>query len=85
FHGLVKKITNANLRKLDDESPDQYNLRVAEILNSYVESTNFLDKYDAILIDEGQDFAQEWIQSLVKILNPETNSILFCYDPAQNI
>ncbi|MEI1703968.1 3'-5' exonuclease [Acinetobacter baumannii] len=85
FHGLVKKITNANLRKLDDESPDQYNLRVAEILNSYVESTNFLDKYDAILIDEGQDFAQEWIQSLVRILNPETNSILFCYDPAQNI
>ncbi|EPQ6304408.1 3'-5' exonuclease, partial [Acinetobacter baumannii] len=51
----------------------------------YVESTNFLEKYDAILIDEGQDFAQEWIQSLVKILNPETNSILFCYDPAQNI
>ncbi|MDC4844019.1 AAA family ATPase, partial [Acinetobacter baumannii] len=85
FHGLVKKITNANLKKLDDESQDQYNLRVAEILNSYVESTNFLEKYDAILIDEGQDFAQEWIQSLVKILNPETNSILFCYDPAQNI
>lgn len=85
FHGLVKKITNANLKKLDGESQDQYNLRVAEILNSYVESTNFLEKYDAILIDEGQDFAQEWIQSLVKILNPETNSILFCYDPAQNI
>lgn len=85
FHGLVKKITNANLKKLDNESQDQYNLRVAEILNSYVESTNFLEKYDAILIDEGQDFAQEWIQSLVKILNPETNSILFCYDPAQNI
>ncbi|WOE33911.1 3'-5' exonuclease [Acinetobacter baumannii] len=85
FHGLVKKITNANLKRLDNESQDKYNLRVAEILNTYVDKSNFSHKYDAILIDEGQDFAQEWIQSLVKILNPETNSILFCYDPAQNI
>lgn len=85
FHGLVKKITNANLTMLENESQDDYNVRISEILNSYINKVNFPHKYDAILIDEGQDFAQEWIQSLVKILNPESNSILFCYDPAQNI
>ena len=41
--------------------------------------------YDAILIDEGQDFLTEWMQGLTQLLNPETDSLLFCYDPAQNV
>lgn len=85
FHGLVKKLTKANLKILENESSDDYNLRIAKILNHHLDINPSIEKYDAILIDEGQDFAQEWIQSLVKIVNPESNSILFCYDPAQNI
>lgn len=85
FHGLVKKITNANLTMLEKETQDEYSLRITEILNKHLDSAELTQKYDAILIDEGQDFAQEWIQSLIRVLNPKTNSILFCYDPAQNI
>ncbi|MBF7682949.1 AAA family ATPase [Acinetobacter sp. B5B] len=85
FHGLVKNITQANLKMLNNESSDAYNIRVSNILNDYLDKNELSQKYDAILIDEGQDFAQEWIQNLVKVVNPESNSILFCYDPAQNI
>lgn len=85
YHGLVKKTTQANLKILHNETQDEYNVRIADILNNYLRNNTSHQKYDAILIDEGQDFAQEWIQSLVNIINPESNSILFCYDPAQNI
>ncbi|RMH34928.1 MAG: DNA helicase II, partial [Gammaproteobacteria bacterium] len=41
--------------------------------------------YDAILVDEGQDFATEWMQGLSQLLNERSDSLLFCYDPAQNV
>jgi superfamily I DNA/RNA helicase len=41
--------------------------------------------YDAILIDEGQDFDEDMVQAVARLLNPKTNSLLFCYDPAQNV
>ncbi|OWR33164.1 nuclease [Saccharibacillus sp. O23] len=44
-----------------------------------------LPKYDAILIDEGQDFGPEWLELLSKVLNPETQSLLLVEDKAQNI
>ncbi len=44
-----------------------------------------LPKYDAILIDEGQDFEPEWLELLSKVLNPKTQSLLLVEDKAQNI
>ncbi|MDO3408377.1 3'-5' exonuclease [Saccharibacillus sp. CPCC 101409] len=44
-----------------------------------------LPKYDAILIDEGQDFEPSWLELLSKVLNPETQSLLLVEDKAQNI
>ena len=87
FHSLVKSVTNAKLFMLNNEKQADYNSRVGDILNDYLALDNVAesDKYDAILIDEGQDFAQEWIIGLSKLVKAETNHILFCYDPAQNI
>lgn len=87
FHGLVKQITRANLSMLNNEKQTDYNSRVGQILLDYLEQANLAatEQYDAILIDEGQDFAQEWIIGLSKLVKPEINNILFCYDPAQNI
>lgn len=42
-------------------------------------------RYDAILIDEGQDFHEDFYRLIVQHLNPETNSLLICYDHAQNL
>ena len=87
FHSLVKSITGAKLYMLNNEKQAEYNSRVGSILNEHLERDILpeADKYDAILIDEGQDFAQEWIIGLSKLVKAETNNILFCYDPAQNI
>jgi superfamily I DNA/RNA helicase len=82
---LVKKLTNANLRKLSSESNEQWDARVASILRNAIAQGLIRHSYDAILIDEGQDLAMEWIESVIGLLNEKTNSLLFCLDPAQNI
>ncbi|WP_078596345.1 3'-5' exonuclease [Evansella clarkii] len=41
--------------------------------------------YDAILIDEGQDFEPQWFQLVSQLLNPETKSLLLVEDRAQSI
>ena len=42
-------------------------------------------KYDAILIDEGQDFEPSWLKLVYHSLNPNTNSLLLVEDRAQQI
>lgn len=44
-----------------------------------------LPKYDAIMIDEGQDFDSEWFKLVSCMLNPETKSLLLVEDRAQSI
>ena len=42
--------------------------------------------FDAVIIDEGQDFAGEWIDSLTQLLrDPERGIMRFFYDPAQRL
>ena len=41
--------------------------------------------YGAVLIDEGHDFKPEWYQLVVKMVDPETESLLVLYDDAQSI
>ena len=41
--------------------------------------------YQAILIDEGQDFADEWYRLLLRALDPGTNRLLIALDSSQNI
>lgn len=42
-------------------------------------------QYAAILIDEGHDFAPEWLKLVVQMVAPETNSLLILCDDAQSI
>lgn len=41
--------------------------------------------YEAILVDEAQDFASLWFTAILKMLNPETRSLLIVADNAQKI
>lgn len=41
--------------------------------------------YDAILIDEGQDFKGSWLRLVLRCLNPDTQSFLLVEDRAQDI
>ena len=42
-------------------------------------------QYHAILIDEGHDFAPEWLKLVTQMVDPTTNSLLVLYDDAQSI
>ncbi len=42
-------------------------------------------KYQAILVDEGQDFYDEWFQALLEVLDPNTDSLFIVYDNTQSI
>jgi superfamily I DNA/RNA helicase len=42
-------------------------------------------QYRAILIDEGHDFAPQWLRLVTQMVDPETNSLLLLYDDAQSI
>ncbi|MFX1298102.1 MAG: DEAD/DEAH box helicase [Promethearchaeota archaeon] len=41
--------------------------------------------YDAVLIDEAQDFERDWFLPIMKVLNPEINSLLITCDGLQGI
>ena len=42
-------------------------------------------QYQAVLIDEGHDFAPEWLKLVTQMVDPNTNSLLLLYDDAQSI
>ena len=42
-------------------------------------------QYQAVLIDEGHDFAPEWLKLVTQMVDPATNSLLLLCDDAQNI
>lgn len=42
-------------------------------------------QYQAVLIDEGHDFAPEWLKLITQMVDPTTNSLLLLYDDAQSI
>lgn len=42
-------------------------------------------QYQAVLIDEGHDFAPEWLKLVTQMVDPATHSLLLLYDDAQSI
>jgi len=42
-------------------------------------------QYQAVLIDEGHDFAPEWLKLVTQMVDPATNSLLVLCDDAQSI
>lgn len=73
FHQWLKKELKTNPYKID-----QY---IEQLENGKAISP----KYDAILIDEGQDFEGNWLHLASLCLNPETKSLLLVEDRAQSI
>lgn len=55
------------------------------LLNKVNNNEGILPVYDAIMIDEGQDFEPDWLKLLSCCLNPDTQSLLLVEDRAQSI
>ncbi len=59
--------------------------QIPDLLEKLSLGTEGFPRYDAVLIDEGQDFQPEWLALVSRLLNPETRSLLLVEDRAQTI
>ena len=77
----------ANIRaKKEDKEGDFFQDFVPKILNQMISSQGENQiLYDAILIDEAQDFEKVWFEPIMQLLNPDTNSLLITCDGLQGI
>ena len=41
--------------------------------------------YQAVLVDEGQDFSDDWYRVILRALDPTSDSLLIALDPSQNV
>lgn len=46
---------------------------------------NYPKKYQAILVDEAQDFYDEWFLALLEVLDNNSNCLFFVYDNTQSV
>lgn len=66
----------------ENEDADYYQLVCQEAL-SKIDNCN--RRYDAILVDEGQDFTKDMFGVVTALLNPKTNNLTIALDENQNI
>jgi hypothetical protein len=66
---------------------DEYFTRVVPdlLLSAYDDGRLPPGTYQAILVDEGQDFSDDWYRVLLRALDPTTNSLFIALDSSQNI
>jgi superfamily I DNA and RNA helicase len=81
FYQLCSVIIGEDIA-YEKEDSDYYDLVVQEALSKV---KSFGKKYDAILIDEGQDFSTEMFKVVIALLNPKTDNLTIALDESQNI
>lgn len=67
------------------EGPEYFDELVATVIGAVERGQLPRGQYAAVMIDEGHDFAPEWLQLIVQMVDPETNALLLLYDDAQSI
>lgn len=81
FHGWCGE----QLRTYGLTRPYRFDEQVHALMQAVDDSIVPRAQYAAVLIDEGQDFAPEWLRLVVQMVDPETNSFLLLFDDAQNV
>lgn len=85
FHDwCVRQLTTYNVDLLAGSEP-VYERQVKTVIQAVEKGQIPRAQYGAVMIDEGHDFEQEWLQLIVQMIDPETNSLLLLYDDAQSI
>lgn len=87
--GLIQKSTK-NILVRNFHSWLKYELNIREqdipyIIEKLEKKEAILPTYDAVLIDEGQDFEADWLKLVSLLINEETQSLLIVEDRAQKI
>lgn len=84
FHGLLERVTGCH-PPADSQEHDDYftNVLPGEGLK-YFSHLSAEQKYDALIVDEGQDFHPHWFQCLEAMVRADGVLYVFA-DPSQNI
>ena len=81
FFELCSRIIKETVH-YENEDSDYYNTVIEMALEKVSE---FPIRYDAVLVDEGQDFSDDMYKVLVALLNKKTDSFTIALDDNQNI
>ncbi|MEW5950711.1 MAG: 3'-5' exonuclease [Elusimicrobiota bacterium] len=85
----AKKLTEAkiNLTKKDESSKEDYweNILPSKMLEAYSQNKISKGEYQAILVDEGQDFAHLWYKTILHALDKNTECLLIALDGSQTV
>jgi hypothetical protein len=90
FDQQAKKVQNQNIIVRNFHSWLKNDLKIREqqlpdIIEKLERKEAILPTYDAVLIDEGQDFEAEWLRLVSLLINENTQSLLLVEDRAQTI
>lgn len=90
FDSNSKVVTNENIIVRNFHSWLKNDLRIKEhqlptIIEKVGKKEAILPTYDAVLIDEGQDFEADWLRLVSSLINVNTQSLLLVEDRAQTI
>jgi len=85
FHGLCRRLAQkAGIRVVEEESREYFDRRLPEAL--LAATKKIPDRFDAIVVDEGQDFKAGWWRPLQSALKDNRKGILYVfYDDSQNL
>lgn len=90
FDPKAKAIHNQNIIVRNFHAWLKNDLKIREqhlstIIDKIEKKETLLPSYDAILIDEGQDFDSDWLRLVSLLINSDTQSLLLVEDRAQTI
>jgi len=81
FYELCADILDQNVA-FENEEPAYYELVTQEALSK---AGSCGKRFDAVLVDEGQDFTANMFKLVTGLLNPSTNNLTIALDDNQNI
>ncbi len=89
FHSwCIKKILDLKLMSNSQENKDDNyweKIIPEKLLTAYEKDPSLRGEYQAILVDEGQDFAQLWYKVILSSLDRKTESLFIALDGSQTI
>jgi hypothetical protein len=87
FHSWCNDVVGSyQLNVPDTPNREEYFRSMANTVERALQ-TGFVPggQYTALLVDEAHDFEDAWLRMAVRLVNPQTNSLLVLYDDAQSI
>ncbi|MBK7282637.1 DEAD/DEAH box helicase [Candidatus Aalborgicola defluviihabitans] len=85
FHKWCRDQLVAYGQAIPAQSPHMFDEMVDNVIRAVDRKQIPSGQYQAVMIDEGHDFAPEWLKLVTQMVDPTTNSLLVLYDDAQSI